>query len=102
MTVLVDDSISYNILGSKVSFFIEDTAYGNNVVAEYNDQYYYWGDEIANIELAIIFWQEQNNRMLSQAELQQIMKDNERESDNGSQEESEEESNEEADKKDFS
>lgn len=74
--IVYDGSITYNILGSEVKFYVDMTAYGQNVVAEYNNEYYYWGDEIVNIELALIFWQEHNNKMLSQDEVNQIMIDN--------------------------
>jgi hypothetical protein len=74
--IVYDDGISYRILDSEVKFYADETAYGWNVVADYNKSYYNLGNESVGIELAVSFWQNQNNKMLSQDELKQIMTDN--------------------------
>jgi hypothetical protein len=74
--IVHDDGISYRIFDSEVKFYADDTAYGWNVVAEYNNNYYHLGSESVGIELAVSFWQNQNDKILSQDELKQIMIDN--------------------------
>lgn len=71
-----DGGISYRIFDSEVKFYADETAYGWNVVAEYNDNLFYLGNESVGIELAVTFWQDQNEKLLSQDELKQIMIDN--------------------------
>lgn len=71
--IVHDDGISYRIFDSEVKFYADETAYGWNVVAEFNDKYYNLGNESVGIELAVSFWQEQNDKILSQDELKQIM-----------------------------
>lgn len=74
--IVHDDGISYRIFDSDIKFYADDTVYGWNVVAEYNDNYYHLGNESVGIELAVSFWQDQNDKILSQDELKQIMIDN--------------------------
>lgn len=74
--IVLDDSISYRILDSEVKFYADETVYGWNVVAEYNDTFYNLGNESIGIQLAVFFWQEKNGRELFQDELKQIMLDN--------------------------
>ncbi len=74
--IVSDDGIPYKVLGSELKFYADETAYGWNVVVEYNEKYHYLGSEPINIQVAVSFWQEQNNRMLSQDELKQVMLDN--------------------------
>lgn len=71
---------TFSIMGSDVSLFSSETAYGWQTCAEISSNfadkvihnYHYLGDMFINIETAILAWQELNNRLLTQAEITEV------------------------------
>jgi len=76
LQVLYDDCNIYNILGTEIRMYSDDTAYGWNVIADINGEYQYLGDDLVCIELAIWIWQIKYSRVLNDSDLAKIMKDN--------------------------
>jgi hypothetical protein len=70
------DCMTFRVLDQKVDLISDETAYGQNTVAEINGRYYYLADEHPGIATAINAWQEVNGRELTIEELNQVMMDN--------------------------
>lgn len=71
-----EGGIVFNVLGTRITLYSEELHYGINTVVSANNQYYYLGEQIPNIETIVCFWEELNNRKLDQQELDQVMIDN--------------------------
>ena len=64
-------------MGQEINLIFGETDYGNNIVAEIGDKYYYLGDTICNLDAAIIAWRQANGRELTSDEFKQVVVDNE-------------------------
>ena len=75
--IVHNEMFDYNILGITVSLFANETTHGHQVCAEVEEKYYYLGDTLPNLESAINCWQDINDRLLSQAEINEVVETNE-------------------------
>ena len=68
-----DNSITtFEIFGTKIYLISDQTEYGISTVAEINEQYYYAGIEDPNLELGIFIYQDFNEILLSEEQLDEI------------------------------
>lgn len=74
--IVYKNYVTFQILDNEINLISDETDYGINTVAEVKDKYYYMGSEPCNIATAIFVWQEMNDKILTDAELQQVMLDN--------------------------
>jgi hypothetical protein len=71
------DYITFTVMDKEINLISTETDYGNNIVAEIDDKYYYLGDTLCNLDSAIIAWRQANGRELTSDEFKQVMVDNE-------------------------
>lgn len=75
--IVYKDYSTYNILGQEINLILNETDYGQSVVAEVNDKYYHLDpSERVNIGAAILIWQQINSRDLSDEEFRLVLIDN--------------------------
>lgn len=74
--IIYKSYLTFQFFGQEINLISSETDCGIATVAEMPNQYYYLGNERANIVSAIFAWQETNDRMLSDKELHQVMLDN--------------------------
>jgi hypothetical protein len=70
------DYITFIVLDQNINFISDECYFGLNTVAEIDDEYYYLGKVSPNISMAILAWQEANNREFTNEELRQVLTDN--------------------------
>lgn len=73
---MIKNYLTFKIFGQQISLISSETECGINTVAEMPNQYYYLGNEKANIMSAIFAWQEVNNREMNDKEIHQVLNDN--------------------------
>ena len=74
--VLCDDCLMYNILGTEVKFYSDETSHGWNVIASINGEFQYLGNDIVALDLAVFLWERKYNRKLSDEDLAEVIRDN--------------------------
>jgi len=74
--IIYKSYLTFKFFGQEVNLISSETDYGTTTTAEMPNQYYYLGNERANIVSAIFAWQETNDRLLTNKELHQVMCDN--------------------------
>ncbi len=73
---IYDIGIVYNVMGIKISFYSEEITEGLSTVADVGGKFHYLWNQIPNIETAVVLWQKLNNKILDVNELNQVMIDN--------------------------
>lgn len=73
---MIKNYLTFQIFGQQINLISSETECGINTVAEMPDQYYYLGNEKANIMSAVFAWQEVNNREMNDKEINQVLNDN--------------------------
>ena len=56
------DYTTFNVLGTEINLYSNETVYGLSTVAEMPDRLHYLGNETPNIVAAVFAWQEVNER----------------------------------------
>lgn len=74
--IMYKDYVTFTVMGQEINLITDETDYGRNTVAEIGDVYHQLGDEFPGIAAAVFAWQEVNGRLLTDNELDQVMKDN--------------------------
>lgn len=76
MEILYKDYMTFNILGEELNIISDETDYGLNTVGELSGTYYYLGNQPPILASAIIVWEILHDKLLSDEELTQIIKEN--------------------------
>lgn len=71
-----EGGLIFNILGTTIILYSEELDTGLNTVANIENDYFYLGDQLPNIETVVCLWEQLNNRLLTHQELDQVMIDN--------------------------
>lgn len=74
--IVYKDYFTFTVLGQEINLILNETDYGQSIVAEINDKYYYLGDDKPNIGAAILAWQQVNGRDLNDDEFRLVLIDN--------------------------
>ena len=74
--IVYKDYSTFSILDQEINLILNETDYGQSIVAEVNNKYYYLGNEKPNIGTAIIAWQQVNGRDLNDDEFRLVLIDN--------------------------
>jgi hypothetical protein len=80
MEEIYKDAVTFNILGKEMDFFKtdKDSEYPNFVVIETDKKYYYLGAEEINIESALFAYQDFFNVVLTEKQIEEIVKSNQK------------------------
>jgi hypothetical protein len=76
MDILYRDYTTFNVLGEELNIFSSETEYGRSTVVELNGEFYYLGDEPADLETALFAWQDMHNKTLTLEEFEEIINTN--------------------------
>jgi len=74
--IVFKDYQSFDILGEEIILISDETCYGRNTVAQFENEFHYLGNEYPTISSAIFAYQELYGVELTDKELKQIMLDN--------------------------
>lgn len=74
--IVYHNCTTFKILDTTIHLYSETMGYGYNTVAEVGDKIHYLGNEFPNITSAIFTWEALNNRLMTKAELRQVLIDN--------------------------
>lgn len=70
------DYISFDILGQPIRLISNETCYGQQTVAEVNDQYHYLGHADWTLSTAILAFERIYGRELTKEEVSQVLREN--------------------------
>lgn len=66
----------YFILGDRLEFFSNETAYGWMTIIYMYQAYHHLGNQLVNLRTAIDLWQKINGILLTQEEIEMVMIEN--------------------------
>jgi hypothetical protein len=70
------DQLTFNILDQPVHLISNETSYGQQTVAEINNEYLYLSAKDWTLSIAIMAYERLNGRELTKAEITQVLRDN--------------------------
>jgi hypothetical protein len=74
--LIYQDCVVFNILGLPIYLISNETAYGQQTVAEIHDTYHYLGAQPWTLDTAIHLYERLHQRKLNAEELTQVLRDN--------------------------
>lgn len=74
--IVYHECTTFKVLNLKIHLYAEKLAHGYNTVAEVGDKVHYLGNELPNITSAIFAWEDLHGRLMTKAELRQVLIDN--------------------------